>query len=43
MARVVSALRRFEDSLAGDCLGVVCLCAMLLMMLYAPLFVGGAR
>ena len=40
MARVVSALRRFENSLAGDALGVLCLCAMLVMALYAPLIWG---
>ena len=37
MARIRRALARFEDSLWGDAVGVVCLFGMLGMALYAPL------
>ncbi len=40
IGRIARALHRFEDSLAGDALGVVCLCVMLVMALYAPLIWG---
>ena len=40
IGRIRRAMARFEDSLWGDALGVVCLIVMLGMALYAPLLWG---
>ena len=41
-ARILAALRRFEDSFWGDVAGLVAQIGLLMLGFYAPLFFGGA-
>lgn len=40
VARILTALERFEDSWAGHAFGVFCLFGILIALLYAPLLIG---